>query len=208
MMKIKAFGTKTARTEDEPRQSDFQARPQPWQPDMPSRADLCPAGVGTGLLHRTWNGFRLTAPITKGNDLDYDDRSTKRQVPETAEEIGGQPADPRQSQVAAARADSHQAPLPNMWPGPGGLSQVRHLPHLLPKHGQQRSHPRSPEGELVIRNVVWSPCFFWRWICRIIITCRPRWKRAATSRSSLSQVMKFETSRMSSPRNLKGTWRT
>src|SRR5438309_148290 len=36
-----------------------------------------------------------------------------------------------------------------MWPGAGGVSQVRHLPHLLPQHGQRRADPGGQEGELV-----------------------------------------------------------
>jgi hypothetical protein len=32
--------------------------------------------------------------------------------------------------------DAARVPLPNMWPAARRVSQVRHLPHLLPKLGE------------------------------------------------------------------------
>ena len=54
-----------------------------------------------------------------------------------------------QGQDAAARAHPHPAALQAVRPAARRLSQVRHLPHLLPQHGQRRPDPRRQEGELV-----------------------------------------------------------
>jgi hypothetical protein len=87
--------------------------------------------------------------MTHGNKGNHDDRSTERQVPQADDEAGGQQAHSRPGQDAAPRTDPDQAPLQALWPGAGGVSEVRHLPHLLPQPGQQRAHPWRPEGELV-----------------------------------------------------------
>lgn len=87
--------------------------------------------------------------MTHGNKGNHDDRSTERQVPQADDEAGGQQADSRPGQDAAPGTNPDQAPLQALWPGAGGVSEVRPLPHLLPQPGQQRAHPRRPEGELV-----------------------------------------------------------
>jgi hypothetical protein len=64
------------------------------------------------------------------------DRSTQREIPQADGEAEGQQADSRQGYDAAPRGNSDQAPLQVVRPGAGGVSQVRHLPDLLPQHGQ------------------------------------------------------------------------
>src|SRR5215475_15075001 len=58
-------------------------------------------------------------------------------------------AQDRQEEDDAAGADSRSQSLSAVWAGPRSVSQVRHLPDLLPRHGEQGSDPGREEGKLV-----------------------------------------------------------
>ena len=80
------------------------------------------------------------------------DSETRRVPARSCKQLEAQQARPGQDQAAAARQDPHPPALPAVRPAAGRLPQVRHLPHLLPQHGQRRADPRRQEGELVRRS--------------------------------------------------------
>src|SRR5262249_47493628 len=74
----------------------------------------------------------------------------------SARSEGYRAAQNRQEEDGAAGVDPRAQSLPVVWPGPRGVSQVRHLPHLLPRHGEQGFDPGREKGKLVSSRSILS----------------------------------------------------